>query len=739
MAIPPLPPLRIREADGSPNVIPVFDIVASNMTVTNLGGGVVKLDAGGSQGPTGPAGTLTIGSGITGGATDGYLLMVSGVAVLGQVSSAYFVNTSRSVSTIYPISGGGNLSLDRTFAIDTAFLVNTGRSVSTTYPIGGGGNLSADRTLFLQTGALGQILITSGGVTGDLAWVNSSGAGSSTVYAPTGGFYVTWSADTLLASEKILTASNNITITTSATAIFISAETGAGGSGDITSVGDVASGAAFALGSSQGTTLWFHTDGGSEQGAAYLMFLNSGGSLPTGTPARYEVRGDVYIGNASGGAHLFFAPDQGIIRGYGQTNENAGASFESFGGPESFIELRGAKGTYAVPTSSSNADWVGATYFSGYDGSGFVQIAGIVGLIDGGVSAGNIPGRLEFYTSSGGQTVVRLVIDSAGKFSFVSSGGFDTVLNVHRSTATRTIFTPDSSGTLAINARYPILLSSGGDVSLTPLGSGNIIVGSAITANPIILPVGSHGQMLTVDTSVAGALIWANTLGGASGAIYAATGNSYATLNFETDLTGEFRLVQSGNSVTISTAGNLIIINAITNAAAQGGAGVATVKIPMALMSVEVNSGNAYWTAATNGTVLDESYIVHIDSGRSISTWWCRVPYNVNSSPAWNLDVSSYPTASSAGIIVLSLSGTTVTHGESANGAVTGLVAGGSFGLQQIGILTVSTMSATNFDGTLATSAGDYMKVQLIRHGASDTYNADFRVISVDMRCLVDT
>lgn len=224
MAIPPLPPLRVKEADGSPNVIPVFQITMSNATVINEGGGKITIDAGGSQGPAGPAGTLTIGSSITGGASAGYVLYVSG-AVLGQINSGYFVNTSRTISTIYPVSGGGNLGVDRTFAIDTAFLINSGRTISTTYPLSGGGNLASDRTFFIQTGQTGQILITSGGVAGDIAWVNSSGGASGAVYAPTGGFYVTWSADTLLSSEKILTASDNIVVTTGANNIWVSATT----------------------------------------------------------------------------------------------------------------------------------------------------------------------------------------------------------------------------------------------------------------------------------------------------------------------------------------------------------------------------------------------------------------------------------------------------------------------------------------------------------------------------------
>jgi len=47
----------------------------------------------------------------------------------------------------------------------------------------------------------------------------------------TGGLFVTWSSDTLASNEKILTAGNNITLTTSATAITIAASTGSGSSG----------------------------------------------------------------------------------------------------------------------------------------------------------------------------------------------------------------------------------------------------------------------------------------------------------------------------------------------------------------------------------------------------------------------------------------------------------------------------------------------------------------------------
>ena len=51
-----IPPLRVREADGSPNVIPVFDMSLAGATLTNLGAGVVRVlidsGAGGTGAPT---------------------------------------------------------------------------------------------------------------------------------------------------------------------------------------------------------------------------------------------------------------------------------------------------------------------------------------------------------------------------------------------------------------------------------------------------------------------------------------------------------------------------------------------------------------------------------------------------------------------------------------------------------------------------------------------------------------
>ena len=331
---------------------------------------------------------------------------------------------------------------------------------------------------------------------------------------------------------------------------------------------------------------------------------------------------------------------------------------------------------------------------------------GAVGIVIS-ATTGSAGGDPAVYAATGNNYVVmNLAADLTAEHRLVQSGNSITITTAaglvtinattgDLSTKQDTITYPlgvNSGGTGQTNfLTYSILYGSGTfNVQTMPvLGSGWLVVGSSTTSRPITLAVGSHGQMLTVDTSVAGALVWANTLGGAAGAVYAATGNDYVVMNLAGDLTSEYRLVQSGNSITIDTTGNLIIINASTGGgsgavyAATGNSYVVmnlaadltaehrlvqsgnsitistaagliiinavtnptlttqTLRIPMSLLSVEVNSGNAFWTAQTDTTRMDKAYINHVDSGRSVSTWWCMVPTHLNATPAWNLDIFS--------------------------------------------------------------------------------------------------
>ena len=86
-----LPPLRIREADGSPNAIPVYEIVVSNGTLTNLGGGRVGLATGAGAGCGQDPITfpLIVGSGGTGQTTltNRGILIGSGINAVQALSA----------------------------------------------------------------------------------------------------------------------------------------------------------------------------------------------------------------------------------------------------------------------------------------------------------------------------------------------------------------------------------------------------------------------------------------------------------------------------------------------------------------------------------------------------------------------------------------------------------------------------------------------------------------------------
>lgn len=149
----------------------------------------------------------------------------------------------------------------------------------------------------------------------------NTGTGASTsgiIYAPTGGFYVAWSADNLLASEKVLTASNNITITTDATAIYISANTGAGGSG---------SGASTA-------NTYVVTDFTSDLSSEFRL-VQSGNSITINTAGNLIIINAVTGGGSgtiqTGSAHhLAFYPSAGTTVSGSLIRINTGSGVASF-------------------------------------------------------------------------------------------------------------------------------------------------------------------------------------------------------------------------------------------------------------------------------------------------------------------------------------------------------------------------------------------------------------------------
>ena len=174
---------------------------------------------------------------------------------------------------------------------------------------------------------------------------------------------------------------------------------------------------------------------------------------------------------------------------------------------------------------------------------------------------------------------------------------------------------------------------------------------------PVFIGHGSAGQILVAHATSLGVLFWANTLGGSAGEVYAATGNTYVVLDLAPDLTNEFRLVQSGNSVTISTADNLIIINAVTNAGGSSTSFATSVQFMSQTSAVWTNMPAAHTEFMGNfqfRNIYDVTGITSVNLGTTVTTIGSAVAHlvlkwttdngttfdymgNVGSSPSTNI------------------------------------------------------------------------------------------------------
>lgn len=113
--------------------------------------------------PVGVTRTISTTAPLTGG---GDLSANRTLALTTSPVSQTPVGVTRTISTTAPITGGGDLSADRTLALTTSpasgsVAVATGRLINTTAPITGGGDLSADRTIALTTTPAGQTPVGS--------------------------------------------------------------------------------------------------------------------------------------------------------------------------------------------------------------------------------------------------------------------------------------------------------------------------------------------------------------------------------------------------------------------------------------------------------------------------------------------------------------------------------------------------------------------------------------------------
>lgn len=458
-----LPPLRVRETDGSPNVIPVYDIVLStNLTLINKGGGVIAISATTGAGGTSQAPItfpLIVGSGGTGTADE---FGSGGIVFAWTNNGAYAADTSR------------------------LFWHNLNKSLI----------LSGVTTL----PGFGEQVIT--------AYGDVIVAGSSEFHAVQfGRTEGTFDSPVAVSSQIIL------------------------GSIDWNGY----DGTSYLTGANIRGVVDGSVGAGSMPGAIVFSTTLNGDDAPTEV-ARFTKEGRFGIGTTS---------------------------------PITLLDVAGSSRIQSVLIMSGNKIQNLALATVGSDAANKHYVDSVTG---GGSSI--------VYAATGNDYVVmNLAGDLTSEYRLVQSGNSITV-----STAAGLITINASTGDLSTKQNtitYPLGVNSGGtgqtsftsyailygsgtfNVQTMPvLGSGWLVVGSAVSSAPQTLAVGSHGQMLTVNTSVAGALQWANTQGGSAGAVYARTGNTYLVMTLTDDLTAERQATAStGILITDNGAGSTALFS----------------------------------------------------------------------------------------------------------------------------------------------------------------------------------
>jgi len=79
------------------------------------------------------------------------------------------------------------------------------------------------------------------------------------------------------------------------------------------------------------------------------------------------------------------------------------------------LNLQRSRGTTFSPTASNTGDTLFGIAFQGYDGTSFITAATVRGAVDGTITTGAIPGKLEFVTAnSSGTFAVNMVLNKDG-------------------------------------------------------------------------------------------------------------------------------------------------------------------------------------------------------------------------------------------------------------------------------------------------------------------------------------
>jgi hypothetical protein len=153
------------------------------------------------------------------------------------------------------------------------------------------------------------------------------------------------------------------------------------------------------------------------------------------------------------------------------------------------------------------------------------------------------------------------------------------------------------------------------------------------------------------------------------------------------------------------------------------------------LMTVSATDGNAFVNTA-DGTNFDYTGIVFADAVTGCTYWKHRIQPNLATTPAWNLAMLSKSTGGAGGNVVLTVSAKVFATNVAWDAALTALHTTATFAISTSANTSLTTLSGTNYDATVALSASNMLVISFCRVGgnAGDTINADWLLIDLQIR-----
>jgi hypothetical protein len=207
------------------------------------------------------------------------------------------------------------------------------------------------------------------------------------------------------------------------------------------------------------------------------MFLSNdaNGALIVNTNSTERARitsgGDLLVGTTTTRTSNGQATQRLQIQGSAGTD--GGAAVNSFGNDAfaSNLDFFKSRGTGSTNTIVQSGDTLGKIWWSGADGTAYIQAAGITAQVDGTPGTNDMPGRLVFFTTADGATLVteRMRITSGGYFKASDNGtylGSGSTYHEMRSTISEYItrFTNTNAAPIGLNIYY---------TAAAPNGTGN--------------------------------------------------------------------------------------------------------------------------------------------------------------------------------------------------------------------------------------------------------------------------